>query len=165
MSDPTWDSQETKTFADFEYPAKARPEGLTSIDPAKIGSHTPNERALPSLLEKLRPLFAESFSRQAHEELDWEIGMMFYPNPQNNSLTPVLAIFAQTPGAVIGTTLGTNVMVQPTMAMEENIDAWVRQTLESLRQGLSEQLRAMQEQPRDQGLRPPANGGLIFPGN
>lgn len=155
MSEPTWDAQEVKTFADFENAT------LTPIDESKIGHVEP----LPSLLEKLRPVFRESFARQAREEIDWEISMMFYPNPQNNSITPVLAIFAQTPGAVIGTTLGTNTMAQATMNMEDNVDTWVRQTLETLRDGLSKQLTAMQEQPRDQGLRPPANGGLIFPGN
>lgn len=160
--EPTWGAQETKTFGDFERP------NLTPIDPAKVGSiDTPidSRPPIPSLLEKLRPLFAESFTRQAREEIDWEIGMMFYPNPQNNSLTPVVAIFAQTPGVVIGTTLGTSTMAQATMNMEENVDTWVRQTLETLREGLSKQLTAMQEMPRDQGLRPPANGGLIFPGN
>jgi hypothetical protein len=50
------------------------------------------------------------------------------------------------------------------MDMEQNVDGWVRNTLESLRNGLSDQLRAMQEQPRDQGQRPPANNGLIVPG-
>jgi hypothetical protein len=165
MSDPTWGAQETKTFADFEQPLKREPVPMhqldnDGVDQSKIG-HTEH---LPSLLEKLRPHFALAFGQQAREELDWEIGMMFYPNPQNQSMQAVLVIFAMTHGAVIGTTVSTSTMVPPLPGMENHVDEWVHQTLESLRNALSDQLRAMQEQPRDQGLQSPVNGGLIFPG-
>jgi hypothetical protein len=157
MSDPTWGAQETKTFADFEQ----QPSSDVRAEPQTGVGHPEH---LPSLLDKLRPHFALAFSRQAQEEIDWEVSMMFYPNPQDHSMQAVVAVYAQTPGAVLGTTVSMCTMAQPTMDMEQNVDGWVRNTLESLRNGLSDQLRAMQEQPRDQGLRPPANNGLIVPG-
>jgi hypothetical protein len=169
MSDePTWNAQETKTFGDFEKPLGMKPVPMPQldnegIDQSKLG-HTEH---LPSLLEKLRPRFALAFGQQAREEIDWEISMMFYPNPQNGAAQAVLVIFAQMPGAVLGTTISASVMVQPTMEMGEHVEDQVRQLLETLRSGRSQQLSAMQEQPRDHGLRPPTNGGggLVLPGN
>lgn len=169
MSEPTWGAQETKTFADFEQahddevtvPPMGEPQRYVLEGPSTGVGHTEH---LPSLMDKLRPRFALAFGQQAQEEIDWEVTMMFYPNPQNNSMQAVVAVFAQTPGAVLGTTISTSIMAQPTMDMEQHVEGWVHQVLETLRNGRSEQLSAMQNQPRDQGLRPPANGGLIIPG-
>lgn len=165
MSEPTWGAQEVKTFADFEQPLKSEPVPMPlidneGVDQSKIG-HTEH---LQPYMDKVRPLFALAFGQQAREEIEWDVNLMFYPNP-NNTVQAVMVIFAMTPGAIIGTTVSTNTMVPPLMDVKDHVSEWVRQTLDSLRNGLSDQLKAMQEQPRDQGLRPPANGGLIFPGN
>lgn len=170
MSEPTWGAQETKTFADFE---KSRDDAVnvpqlgepTRYIPGGPSTGVGHAEHLPSLVDKLRPRFALAFGQQAREEIEWEVSMMLYPNPQDRSMQAVLAVYAQTPGAVLGTTISTSIMAQLTMDMEQHVEGWVRQTLETLRSGLSEQLSAMQSQPRDQGLRPPANGGLIIPSN
>lgn len=101
----------------------------------------------------------------APDQLTWDAFPQMFPSPTSEGLITVMGVYMRIPGAVMGTAVSGSMAIQPDGATAEGVNEAVRQLLESLRQGRSDQLGAME---RDQlaaaknGNRSPA-GGLILP--
>lgn len=114
--------------------------------------------------DSMIPIVARSMARHANgDTVTWDAAIQLLPDAQG-ALLGALAVYAQIPGVVPTSYIGTGIMLQP-LANETVIEQEVRALLESLRDGRSKQLTSMQQagsQAASTGRTAPTNG-LILP--
>lgn len=100
------------------------------------------------------------------DQVVWDAFPQMFPSPTNEGLITVVGVYAQMPGAVVGSTINASMAIPPSGATRESVNDAVQQLLESLRRGRSEQLNVMEQQQMAaarNGSPSPASG-LIMPG-
>lgn len=114
--------------------------------------------------DNMIPLVARSMARHANgDQVSWDAAIQLLPDAQG-SLLGALAVYAQIPGILPTSYIGTGILLQP-LADEKVIEQEVRALLESLRDGRTKQLASMQ-QAGDQAAktgRGAPHSGLILP--
>lgn len=117
------------------------------------------------ITEQITPLVRSAVQEHSQGDvITWDCAFQLMPNPQDGSLMGVVAVYAQMPGVLPKSYIGSGIFLQPVIDASV-IDQEVRVLLESLRQGRSQQLDSMQqagEQAARTGRPSPASG-LILP--
>lgn len=118
------------------------------------------------LSDEMIPLIKKAFERHAGgDQIIWDAAPTLVPDPASKTLMGFMGIYAQMPGATLGTYVGMGHPLQPVVDADV-IDDAVRQVIEVLRSSRSEQLATMQQQGEQAARsgRPAPMGGLILPG-
>lgn len=103
-----------------------------------------------------------------YPDVTWEVGLTFFPDPARGpgELAAFVGLFAEFPGAALGTVIRATGLLNPSGQTQESINDAARLTYEKLQQDRSTQLTAMAKQQEDalaNGKPSPASGSLILP--
>lgn len=120
------------------------------------------------LTSSLVPMFRSAFEKHGKDEaFTWELGPMCLPDGERRgAFIPLLVFYASLPGALIGTSVVTTDVLDPTGWTADRVDEKVHQVCDQLREARSEQLAQMNEQvaQSQQNDAAPPTHGLIVPG-
>lgn len=119
------------------------------------------------LIARVEPWFRAAVERHhGDDEVTWDVFVQAFPSPQNEGFVTVVGLSLEMPGVLLGTTISSATVLQPSSITADSADELVRNLMEQLRQGRTDQIaqmQQMQEQAARNGSTPP-RGGLILPG-
>lgn len=116
-----------------------------------------NDRSPQRLLASVEPFFEKAMATAAADEnVVWELTTVTMPQGPNQFATAI-GLYAQMPGAIMGSTLHNTLLLAPFNVTQDAADEVCRALVEALHEGRSNQLKEMAE------AKPGQPSGLIVP--